>query len=127
MSRSKERIKRTGEVFTPEELVLKLLDQIPEEKFQEPKSTFLDNSAGNGNFLVPLKERLCQYHPEKHVLDNMIFAVEKEPDNHAELCARLGVPTDHPHFICADALEYEYDFGSKPDKWLNHDLTDFFV
>ena len=60
MSKSKERIKRTGEVFTPRELIDRLLSQIPEEKFQDPNSTFLDNSAGDGNFLVVLKERLCQ-------------------------------------------------------------------
>jgi len=122
MTKSKERIKRTGEVFTPEELVTKLLNQIPEEKFQNPESTFLDNSAGDGNFLVVLKERLCQYHPEEHVLEHMIYAVEKEPDNHATLCERLGVSIDHSHFICADALEYNYDFNGKAN-----DLTDFFV
>jgi len=120
-SKSKERIKRTGEVFTPEVLVVKLLNQIPEEKFQNPDSTFLDNSAGNGNFLVPLKERLCQYHPEDHVLENMIFAVEQEADNHAELCERLGVSVDHPHYVCADALEYNYGFDGKANN-----LTDFF-
>ena len=122
MTKSKERIKRTGEVFTPEELVVKLLNQIPEEKFQDPGSTFLDNSAGDGNFLVPLKARLCQYHPEQHVLDSMIYAVEKEPDNHVKLCERLGVSPDHPHYICADALQYGYDFNGRAN-----DLTDFFV
>ena len=51
MPKSKQRIKQTGEVFTPPELVKKLLDQIPEEKFQNPDSKFLDNAAGDGNFL----------------------------------------------------------------------------
>ena len=114
MEKSKERIKVTGEVFTPEELVLKLLDQIPEERFIDPNSKFLDNSAGNGNFLYYLKERLCQYHPEQHVLDNMIYGVELMPDNHAELCERLGVSTTHPHIVCANALEYDYHFASEP-------------
>ena len=95
MVKSKERIKVTGEVFTPDVVVQKLLNQIPEEKYQNPQSTFLDNSAGNGNFLVALKARLCQYHPEQHVLDHMIYAVEMMPDNHAELCERLGVSVDH--------------------------------
>ena len=121
MTKSKARIKVTGEVFTPDVVVQKLLNQIPEEKFQNPKSTFLDNSAGNGNFLVALKERLCQYHPEQHVLDNMIYAVEFMEDNHRELCERLGVTVDHPHFVCYNALEYDYTFSGKANN-----LTDFF-
>ena len=121
MGKSKERIKVTGEVFTPDFVVQKLLNQIPEEKFQDPSSTFLDNSAGNGNFLVALKERLCQYHPEDHVLNNMIYAVEFMSDNHVELCGRLGVSVDHPHYVCANALEYDYTFNNKAN-----DLTDFF-
>ena len=110
MKRSDERVKRTGEVFTPHELIEKLLDQIPEEKFIDPSTTFLDNAAGDGNFMVALKDRLTQYHPEDHVLENMLYAVEKEPDNHAEMCARLGVRTTHPHYVCYDALEYDYSF-----------------
>ena len=121
MTKSKARIKVTGEVFTPEAVVQKLLNQIPEEKYMNPESTFLDNSAGNGNFLVALKERLCQYHPEEHVLDNMIYAVEKMADNHAELCDRLGVAVTHPHFVCYNALEYDYSFGGRANN-----LTDFF-
>lgn len=121
MIKSKQRIKVTGEVFTPDVVVQKLLNQIPEEKFQNPESTFLDNSAGNGNFLIALKERLCQYHPEQHVLDHMIYAVEMMEDNHAELCERLGVPVTHPHFVCYNALEYDYSFGGR-----TNNLTNFF-
>ena len=121
MSKSKARIKVTGEVFTPDVVVQNLLNQIPEEKYQDPESTFLDNSAGNGNFLFALKERLCQYHPEQHVLDHMIYAVEMMEDNHAELCQRLGVPVTHPHYVCHDALEYDYSFNGR-----TNNLTDFF-
>ena len=110
MSKSKERIKRTGEVFTPRELIDKLLAQIPEEKFRNPESTFLDNSAGDGNFLVALKDKLTQYHSEQHVLDHMLYGVELMPDNHALICERLNVSVDHPHFVCANALEYDYSF-----------------
>jgi hypothetical protein len=27
------------------------------------------------------------------------------------MCERLGVSTDHPHYVCADALVYDYSFG----------------
>ena len=38
-------------------------------------------------------------------------AVELMPDNHKELCARIGVRINHPHYVCANALEYDYSFG----------------
>ena len=95
IERSDKRIKETQEVFT----------------LQDPTSTFIDNSAGSGNFLIGLKNRLCEYHDEKHVLDHMLYAVEMMEDNHKELCDRLGVSTDHPHYVCADALEYDYSFN----------------
>ena len=111
--KSKARIKQTGEVFTPPELVERLLDQIPEEKFQNPGSTFLDNAAGDGNFMVALKERLLRYgHSEQHILDNMLYAVEYMPDNHRRLCERIGVSPTHPHYVRADATQYDYSFGT---------------
>ena len=78
---------------------------------KNPNSTFLDNSAGSGNFLVTLKNILLQYHDEQHILNNMLYAVELMEDNHLELCKRLGVEPDHPHYVCHDALTYDYSFG----------------
>jgi len=111
IERSDERIKETQEVFTPMDLVESMIGDISLEILQDPDSTFIDNSAGCGNFLIALKNRLCQYHTEEHVLNHMLYAVEMMEDNHKELCARLGVPIDHPHYVCADALEYDYSFG----------------
>ena len=111
IERSDERIKETQEVFTPQELVESMIDEISLEILQDPDSTFIDNSAGCGNFLVGLKNRLLKYHTEDHILNHMLYAVEMMEDNHKELCDRLGVSTDHPHYVCADALEYDYSFG----------------
>lgn len=112
IERSDERIKETQEVFTPMDLVESMVNDIDIEIIKDPKSTFIDNSAGSGNFLIALKNRLCQYHDEQYVLDNMLYAVEMMEDNHKELCERLGVSTAHPHYVCADALEYDYSFGN---------------
>ena len=113
IERSDERINSSGEIFTPMELCREMVSEIPLETIEDPYSTYLDNSAGNGNFLIAIRDRLVQYHPLDHVLNNMIFAVELMPDNHAELCKRVGVSTTHPHFVCADALTYDYSFGEK--------------
>ena len=111
IERSNERIDETGEVFTPIELCRKMVSEIPEEVLINPESTFLDNSAGNGNFLIALKEELLKYHDQEHILNHMIYAVELMEDNHKELCERLGVSVDHPHYVCADSLAYDYTFG----------------
>ena len=109
--RSDDRIDQTGEVFTPIELCAQMVSEIPKSVLQNDKSTFLDNSAGSGNFLLALQTELSKYHSLTHINDNMLYAVELMADNHAELCNRLGVSVDHPHFVCANALEYDYSFG----------------
>ena len=111
IDRSDDRIYSTGEVFTPMELCFNMVNDIALDKLQDPESIFMDNSAGSGNFMVALKEKLIEYHSEDHILNNMLYAVELMEDNHKEMCERLGVPIDHPHYVCADALKYDYRFG----------------
>ncbi len=116
IERSDDRINETGEVFTPAELVHHILKEFPVEVLQNPDSTFLDNSAGNGNLLLALKEILLKYHSEEHIVNHMLYAVEFMEDNHKELCERLGVSVNHPHYVHADALEYHYQFNGTPSK-----------
>ena len=111
IERSDERINQTGEVFTPMELCVKMVNDIPLEIRKNPNSTFIDNASGNGNFLVALKDDLIKYHSLNHVLDKMLYAVELMEDNHKEMCDRLGVSVEHPHYVCHDALTYDYSFG----------------
>lgn len=111
IERSDDRIEETGEVFTPVEVCNEMIDSLPESILKDPNSTFLDDSAGSGNFLVALKTKLLKYHTEEHILNEMLYAVELMEDNHKELCERLGVSTTHPHYVCADALEYHYAFN----------------
>jgi hypothetical protein len=112
VERSNERIIATGEVFTPMELCARIVDNIPDNILQNPKSTFIDNSAGSGNFMVALQIKLSEYHSLDHINNSMLYAVELMEDNHKEMCERLGVGTDHPHYICNDALTYDYSFGN---------------
>lgn len=117
IERSDDRIELTAEIFTPLELCAKLIDEtIPEDILKNPNSTFIDQSAGNGNFLVALQTKLQKYHSIQHINDHMLYAVELMEDNHAEMCRRLGVSTDHHHFVCANALEYHYEFDGSPSK-----------
>ena len=110
--RTDERIDTTGEVFTPMELCAQMVSEIPEHILKDPTSTFLDNSAGSGNFLLALHSELQKYHSSNHILNNMLYAIELMEDNHKELCERLGVPVTHPHYVCGSGLDPNiYEFG----------------
>ena len=112
--RGKARVKQTAEVFTPMDLCLRMVKEIPLEKLKDPDATFLDNSCGDGNFLVALFKVLSKYHDCEHVLNNMIYGVDLMPDNIAEAKRRLGLTEDMPgwyHVVCADGLTYDYEFA----------------
>ena len=111
IERSDERIAETQEVFTPMQLCHETVNEIPEEILRNSDSTFLDNSAGSGNFVVALIDKLSEYHDREHVINQMVYSVELMPDNHREMCERVGISTDHPHYVCHDALTYDYSFG----------------
>ena len=111
IDRSNKRIDSTGEVFTPMELCTEMVNEIPEHILKDSNSTFLDNSAGSGNFIIALQIKLREYHSLEHINNNMLYAVELMEDNHKELCDRVGVSVTHPHYVCHDALTYDYSFG----------------
>lgn len=98
------RVDKFGEVMTPEILVNQMLQSLPEEVWQNPNNTFIDNSCGTGNFLVAAKEKLLQYHPESHILNHMLYGVEIQEDNAHTATQRLG----GGNIACHDALTFHY-------------------
>ena len=57
VNRSKRRIDKTGEVFTPVGLVQEMLDNLPEIFFKDPLKTICEPSVGEGIFLVEILKR----------------------------------------------------------------------
>jgi hypothetical protein len=112
--RGRARVKKTAEVFTPMDLCLRMVSEIPEDKLRDPSAKFLDNSCGDGNFLVALLKVLSKYHDADYVLNNMVYGVDLMPDNVAEAKSRLGLTPEMAgwhHVVCADGLTYDYEFG----------------
>ena len=113
-----------GEVFTPPKLVNELLDQIPQEKWTDNASTFLDNSCGNGNFLVAVYERLiAQRHSAENALGR-IHGVDLMLDNIVEAIVRLyNIQYSEGNWKNADfqrectKVEW-YDY--KEEKWIQY-------
>jgi hypothetical protein len=54
--KSKKRVQDAGEVFTPDFLVEKMLDQFPEEAWGKNKN-WLEPTCGNGQFIVSIIKR----------------------------------------------------------------------
>lgn len=111
--RRENRVKETAEVFTPMPLALQMASEIPLNQREKKSVVMLDNSCGDGNFLVSVLHELSKYHPPNHVLDTMIYGVDLQADNVARAKQRLGVTPDRPawqHIVCADGLEYDYEF-----------------
>jgi len=129
----KARRKSTGEDFTPESLVIEMLDKLPSEVWSDPLKTFLDPAAGNGNFLVViLTRKLALGHPPLQALST-VFGTELMPDNTEEMKQRLldTLLEAHPNLdddqkaqaigilnhniVCADALTFDYENWKKPE------------
>ena len=117
VQRTQARVKATGEVFTPTELVREMLEQIPIDQFQDPAKTFLDNSCGDGQFLGEVLIRKMENGSTFEQALQTIYGVDLMPDN-VKLCQdRLLCGQEHlrhiveRNIVCADALEYDYSFG----------------
>jgi hypothetical protein len=59
--KDRSRVVELAEVFTPEWVIEKMLNELPSELFDEPKSRFLEPSCGNGNFLIEILARKFEY------------------------------------------------------------------
>jgi len=119
IERSTERIDETGEVFTPEELVNEILDEVPEEFFTDASKTICEPSVGEGVFLVEILKRriLTGLNPTKAL--HTLYGVDIMEDN-IQVCKYnlLTLAGDTPqhreivntNIVCANALEYDFKF-----------------
>jgi type I restriction-modification system DNA methylase subunit len=129
INRTKERIKKTGEIFTPVPLVQEILNKLPTELWTDDSKTFLDPACGEGVFLTEvLKRKIANNHSPVQALST-IYGVDIMPDNvektrinllnivltykdiDAERCGEIVLK----NIVCADALTYDFEFdGTEP-------------
>ena len=131
VERNKLRIKKTAEVFTPTELIIKYINNLEKERpelFYDYQKTFLDNSCGDGQFLSEVVIRKIER--SGCTLEQALsttYGVELMEDN-VKLCKeRLAGPNPtqeildilDKNIVCADALKYNYSFGEPIgiEKW----------
>jgi hypothetical protein len=92
IKRNKDRIKQTGEVFTPLELVDEILAKLPEDNWK-PTKTFLDNSCGDGNFLVRVIAHKIHKGSTPQQALKTTYGVDLMPDNVVHTKHRILVST----------------------------------
>lgn len=87
VDRESERVKATGEVYTPTDLVIEILQNMNLENFAPGKSAF-DPACGDGQLLVPVKW-LKVFHYEMSEDDAVqdLYGVDIMRDN-VDLCKR---------------------------------------
>ncbi|MBP5454964.1 MAG: hypothetical protein J6Y37_00510 [Paludibacteraceae bacterium] len=124
----KNRRTDTGEVFTPRILVDKMLDKLPQYLFSRGY-TFLDNSAGNGNFLVAVLERKLENGEDWQFALSEVYGTELMEDNVSECKKRLKGVVCHQEgydeeladsilktrIVNADSLEWDYEQWKRAD------------
>ncbi len=100
--KSRDRVKAYGEVFTPADMVERMLDLVRPELETGPgfvDKTFFEPAAGDGNFLTAIFRRKLaaiekRYKPSVWPAESLfalasIYAVELLEDNHADAQANM--------------------------------------
>lgn len=121
IEREASRVKATGEIFTPTELVQETLDKLLPEQFTNPDKTFLDPSCGDGQFLGEVLIRKMENGSTFEQALSTVYGVDLMEDN-VKLCQERLLCGRHDlrhivekNIVCADGLRYHYRFdGSYP-------------
>lgn len=118
-----ERIRKYGEVFTPDWMVANMCDMLEVESpgAFSPEKTFLEPTCGDGAFVVEILRRKfqnCQRRYDFTTAISSVYGLEIQADNVAEcirrvtaLCEEYFKPTKtdlqiiNDHFIMCDSLK----------------------
>ena len=119
IDREKLRVKSTGEVFTPLEVITKKLDDLEKYDptiFSDPTKTFLEPSVGDGNFLSEILIRKIKNGINLITALSTIYGVDIMQDN-VDLCRErlLCGHEDLRHIVeqniqCRNGLKFGYNF-----------------
>ena len=101
-------VKKFGEVFTPQNIVDKLLVGID---YSDPTITICEPSFGDGRILLEIKNRLLEYHSEEHIITNMLFGVEIQEAWYREALERYNPKKYKHNLLCCSTLNFEGIFN----------------
>ena len=105
-----------GEIHSPFSLIKQMTDILPEDVFSNKDLRWLDPGCGRGYFSIYVYHRLLkglskvildEEERKKHILSNMLFMVELNPEHNQELIDYFPYPIQ---LKTEDFLESHYDF-----------------
>ena len=118
VNRSEERINQNDEFFTPTPAVQLVLNKFVDlEDIKNENTTFLDNSAGDGQILSEILILKLQNGITFEKALSTLYAVELMEDNCKLIKTRLLCEQEQYRYIveknivCHDALTYDYSFN----------------
>jgi len=116
VDRESDRVKATGEVYTPTDLVIEMLQTMNIEDFAPGKTT-LDPACGDGQLLVPVKWlKVFHYNMSEEDAVKDLYGVDIMRDN-VDLCKRrLG----GGNIVMGNTLDPDVRLdGQSDDEYLN--------
>lgn len=87
--RSKERVAKHGEVFTPEHIVHDMHKLIPEEAWGDPTMIYLEPTCGHGNFVEAAVQKKMDAGLSAYDAVNTVFGMDIMQDNIEECRKRV--------------------------------------
>lgn len=128
MIKSKKRVRDMGEVFTPPDIVLKMIELIPYKEWKNPSFIVLEPTCGNGNFLEGVVKKKMDCGLTFLQALNTTFGTDICPENIDEARHRLlflkKVRMDYRHiaaciihhniFVVEDFLKTTSSIQGKP-------------
>jgi type I restriction-modification system DNA methylase subunit len=131
VERDQSRVKSTGEVFTPNEAVQKMLNRVPDEFFNDPKKTAIDPACGDGEWLAEILWRKLNNGHDFDTALSSIYGVDIMEDNILECRRRLLCEReDLRHIVECNIVHYktgslEYDFSFNGTNMTNEELDEY--
>ena len=99
IDRDNLRVKATGEVFTPTELVNEILDKHPKEMFTNPTKTVIDIAVGDGQFLGQILIRKVENGIDFETALKSLYGIDLMNDNVLLTRDRLLCEQEHLRWI----------------------------
>tara|TARA_R110002020_G_scaffold49875_2_gene141576 strand:+ start:3009 stop:4451 length:1443 start_codon:yes stop_codon:yes gene_type:complete len=111
------RKKNLGEVYTPKELVIEMMDRLSQKQWQNKDNTFIDPACGSGNFLVEIVNRKIKAGLTALEAVQTTYGIDIMQDNIEECRARVfavaiqfAAPEDHS--VIMESIEKNIKCGN---------------
>jgi hypothetical protein len=132
VERDKKRVKNTGEVFTPTELVQEMLKQLPLDQFTDSTKTFLDPTCGDGQFLSEVMIKKMENGSTYAEALGTTYGADLMEDNCREIIRRLygegTIRTVKALAVDPETFETTQEFDQDfPDEFVAHGIKAVFT